>query len=76
MAFEIIMLMAAVTGECGCIQLIPCNLFFASLFLPPLLLSSVLGKIESFPVFNLVARSGRLGRWSLGLMRFFSEALW
>lgn len=37
MAFEIIMLMAAVAGECGRFQLIPRNLFFASLFLPPLL---------------------------------------
>lgn len=37
MAFEIIMLMAAVAGECGCFQLILSNLFFAFLFVPPLL---------------------------------------
>lgn len=44
MAFEIIMLMAVVAGECSRFQLIPCNLFFASLFFPPLLLHLLLRK--------------------------------
>lgn len=64
MAFEIIMLMAAVTGECGCFQLIPYNLFF--FFLPPFstlpfFSGSVFGKIQSFVLFNLVADAWRLG---------------
>lgn len=54
MAFEIIMLMAAVAGECGRFQLIPCNLCFASLSSPPLLLGSVFVKIQSFAVLGCV----------------------
>lgn len=64
MAFEIIMLMAAVAGECGCFQLIPCNLFFyTSLHFFSL---SVFGQLQSFGVFNVVAGAAR-EVWTLEL---------
>ena len=73
MAFEIIMLMAAVAGECGSFQLIPCNLFFAFLFLPPLLLGLLLWKDSGLRGVSLGGGRRRLRRWSLGWTRFFGK---
>ena len=76
MAFEIIMLMAAVAGECGSYQLIPCNLFFASLSLPPLPLLLLLWKDCGLRAVSFGGERRRLVRWSLGLTRFFKKVWW